>query len=535
MKVILLALNSKYIHTPLALWFLKSQIEGLSGISCEISDRTINEDQDNIIADVLSKKPDVLCFSVYIWNVDMIRKMVKVIKKAGDDPPRIVLGGPEVSFGVDENDDLRRYSDYIIRGEGELALKDYLLNGSRSDRFNVIDDLDILRSPYGEDELDKMGNRIVYYESSRGCPFKCSYCLSPATGRIRYFSLQRVMDDLSKILSHETGIIKFTDRTFNSDPKRAVQIVSFITEKNPKARIHFEITAHLLDDEIIDMFNSSKKGMFLLEMGIQSMNQTVLGAVGRSGFLNGAEEKIRRLITGGRVHVHLDLIAGLPYEDINSIKDSFDKLIKLKPHELQFGFLKLLKGAGINSQIEEHGYVFKTYPPYEIIKNRYLSFEQILKLKKIEKVFNRLYNSKLFIFSLDKLAGYYRDNVFQLFEELSEYFEENGYFQRSLPMKQLYSILYRFAGLRGIDLKEEILIDHLSTNRGYGLGKDFKPAENIKAQVFEKLSLLDKRFSHKSRQQILKEISFYPFSDGIRIFLHDTKDPLTGYYESMKL
>lgn len=537
MKVLLVALNSKYIHTPLALWYMKSTLDSCKGVTAEIIDRSINEDIDMIISDILSRSPQIVCFSIYIWNVEHVRKMIKIIKTIYPDI-KIVLGGPEVSYDIDEDDILAVYSDYIIKGEGESALKEYILEGKISTSYNIVEDLDKLRSPYTKEMLETAENKIIYFESSRGCPFNCTYCLSSTTKSVRYFSLARVKHDLKKILSYDVKIIKFADRTFNLQKERVKEIVAFFLKNPSRAKIHFEIVADILDDETIELFNNSPKGMFLLEIGIQSTKQETLKEIDRNDDVSKIKLNTLKLINKGRVHLHLDLIAGLPYEKLADFAVTLNDACAMSAHEIQIGFLKFLKGTKILKNALDHNYVYRDYPPYEIIQNKYISYLEINELKKLESVFNRIYNSKLFIETVRELMKHSKGDAYSLFSKMTRSFEKAGFFIRSISLKELSSMLYDFGLSENIDLKEKIVYDHLSTNRGFNLDERFISKSNIKKEVIDKLMTKEEIpsiFPEKNIQWIMKHISFYPFSEGPRIFIHEIKDPITGYYKSIRI
>ena len=537
MKVLLVALNSKYIHTPLALWYMKSTLDSCEGVTSEIFDRTINEDIDMIISDILSRSPQIICFSVYIWNIEHVRKIIKIIKTLYSEI-KIILGGPEVSYDIEENDIIATHSDHIIKGEGELALKQYVLSGIKSTSYNIIEDLDKLESPYTPELIKAAENRIIYFESSRGCPYNCTYCLSSTTKNVRYFSLDRVKFELKKILAYNVKIIKFADRTFNLNKERVKEIVGFFLENPSSANIHFEIVADILDDEIINMFNNSPRGMFLLEIGLQSTNQETLKEINRNDKVSKIKYNTLRLIDGRRVHLHLDLIAGLPHEKFLDFARTLNDACAMKAHEIQIGFLKFLKGTKIREEASKHDYVYKNYPPYEIIQSKYMSYLEMNELKKIENVFNRIYNSKLFIETVKRLLKHENGDAYSLFSKMTRFLETTGFFKRSISLKELSLILFDFGSSENIDLKEEIAFDHLSTNRGFNLDKKFLPEKNIKKMVIDKLKVTDeiiKIYPQKNIQWILKHISFYLFSDGIRVFIHEIKDPITGYFKNVRI
>lgn len=526
MNIVLAALNANYIHTPLGIWCLEKAIKGQLDINCVIIDKTINDDIDMILSDILECCPDVVCFSVYIWNVMNIRRLVHSIKQI-DKKIRIVLGGPEVSYGVTHDDDLYKYSDCIIKGEGETALCNYLINGTVPKGYCIEPEEAMMLPDYDEKIMEQCKNRLIYFETTRGCPYSCTYCLSSDPGKVRYFDIDKVKVNLLKILSNnKRHTIKFVDRTFNCNKERAKQLIRFINQHGGENQFHLELVPDLIDDETISLLNESVKGTYRIEAGLQTTNELTLQAVKRRSDPEKALLKIKKLRDGGRVHIHLDLIIGLPLEDMGSIKKSFNDAYALNPHELQIGFLKFLKGAPITDQAGEYGYKYSKYPPYEILGSRILSFTEIISLKKIESVFDRVYNSKLFITALSALYEHFGHDAFMLYDKMTTFLLAEGFFMRKLSYKELADKIDIFASEHGVCVTENIVYDHLSVSRGFALDKRFGPLTNVRKEV-------EKALFSEHDKSIMKRISFYPFKEGIRVFFHDEKDPLSGYFKSM--
>ncbi|HHW48406.1 MAG TPA: B12-binding domain-containing radical SAM protein, partial [Clostridiaceae bacterium] len=393
MRTVLVALNSKYIHSSLAPWYLKAACgDGCGEII--VLEYTINDDIENVLGEIYSLKPDVAAFSCYIWNIGKALRLSENLKKVLPSV-KIVLGGPEVSFDAEKIMEENQFIDYIITGEGEAAFKSLLTAlkdlkdepeksllssiGSLVYRFDgnifsnnpceLIKDLDQIPSPYTGEMLASTSDKVVYFESSRGCPFSCSYCLSSTIDGVRHFSLDRVKSELFKLIKAGVKLVKFVDRTFNCNKARAKEIFKFVIEHGENTAFHFEAAADLFDDEMIEMLSQAPSGRIQFEIGIQSTNMQTLAAVNRKSNLDRVFDNVRKLRQHGNIHLHLDLIAGLPYEDFCSFKTSFDAVYSLKPHNLQLGFLKMLKGSKIRREAYKYSYNYRSYPPYEVLGN----------------------------------------------------------------------------------------------------------------------------------------------------------------------
>ncbi|MFR3072373.1 MAG: DUF4080 domain-containing protein, partial [Paeniclostridium sp.] len=426
---------------------------------------TINNELDFILKDIYTNNYDVILFSTYIWNVNDIVKLCNNLKKVKPNI-KIALGGPEVTYDSEEAMKKYDFIDYILYGEGELIFRDftkYLIGDMKIEdvdgivyRSNdsiitnkpmkLLENLDLIPSPYEELDKKEYENRIVYYETSRGCPFNCQYCLSSAIEGLRYFSIDRVKKDLKKLIDARVSQIKFIDRTFNANKKFAMEIMKFLMENdNGYTTYHFEVTAHLLDDDMLEFLKDCKEGLFQFEIGVQSTNEKVLDAVGRRDDFKKLSYVVQKIASFRNIHQHLDLIAGLPYEDYSSFENSFNDVFNLGIEHLQLGFLKMIKGTGIRNQADEHEFRYKDYPPYEVLSNKFISYDEILKLKKIEDILERYYNSNNFSLSVKYIIeNYYSESAFKFFEEFATYFDEMGYFHLAQGKNQLYSILLDF-------------------------------------------------------------------------------------------
>lgn len=462
MKVIVTTLNSKFIHSNLAIRYLKAFTEDLCNI--EIEEYTINQHIDFIVSDLYKKKADIICFSTYIWNLNETLEICETLKIVNPNL-KILLGGPEVSFDPEvvlENND---FIDYIIFGEGELTFKEFIeykvmgsnnyegikglayRNGDKiikNENRDLIKDLNIIPSPY--DNIGKeFENKIIYYESSRGCPFNCAFCLSSTIKGVRYFDIERVKKDLGSLIDGKVRQVKFVDRTFNANKEYAKEIMNYIMEKDPvDINFHFEVTAHLLDDDMLEFISKAKEGLFQFEIGVQSTNDKTIEAIGRTTDFEKLSEVTRRIKSFNNIHQHLDLIAGLPYEGYDSFKNSFNDVYNLKPEKLQLGFLKLLKGSKLRAEEDKYGFKYLDKPPYEILENDFISYEDILKLHSIEDLVEKYFNEDYFSNSLDYIIKNHYEDPFSFYEELLEYWESRDYHKVSHSRDRLYDIFKEF-------------------------------------------------------------------------------------------
>ena len=510
MKILLTTLNSKFIHTNLAIRYIKESIKDLADV--EIREYTINNQLDYILKDIYLAGYDAVFFSTYIWNVYDIVKLCENLKKVN---PKLIigLGGPEVSY--DSEDAMAKYEfvDYILRGEGEIIMRDLVkyFNGEidikdvdgvtyrcdgeviKNKERELLKDLDLIPSPYENLNVKEYENRIVYYETSRGCPFNCQYCLSSAIKGLRYFSIDRVKRDLKKLIDAKVSQIKFIDRTFNANKKFAKEIMKFLMENdNGYTTYHFEVTAHLLDDDMLEFLKDCKEGLFQFEIGVQTTNQEALDAVGRRDDFEKLSHVVKTIESYQNIHQHLDLIAGLPYEGYDSFEKSFNDVFALQIEQLQLGFLKMIKGTGMRARAEEFEYEYKNYAPYEVLCNKFISYDEILKLKDIEDILERYYNSNNFSLSVKYIIeNYYSESAFKFFEDFANYFNEMGYFHLAQGKNQLYSILADFYKEKigeNYDLFMEILkYDYVSLGKISSVPNIFNKLEvkDMKARVHE--------------------------------------------------
>ncbi len=544
MKILLTTLNSKFIHTNLAIRYLKQMVKDIEDINVDIREYTINNELDFILKDIYTNNYDVILFSTYIWNVNDIVKLCNNLKKVKPNI-KIALGGPEVTYDSEEAMKKYDFIDYILYGEGELIFRDftkYLMGDMKIEdvdgivyRSNdsiitnkpmkLLENLDLIPSPYEELDKKEYENRIVYYETSRGCPFNCQYCLSSAIEGLRYFSIDRVKKDLKKLIDARVSQIKFIDRTFNANKKFAMEIMKFLMENdNGYTTYHFEVTAHLLTDDMLEFLKDCKEGLFQFEIGVQSTNEKVLDAVGRRDDFKKLSYVVQKIASFRNIHQHLDLIAGLPYEDYSSFENSFNDVFNLGIEHLQLGFLKMIKGTGIRNQADEHEFRYKEYPPYEVLYNKYISYNEILKLKDIEEILERYFNSKNFVLSMRYIIhNYYKESPFKFFEEFATYFNDNGYFNASQGKNQLYKILVDFytdkINIETELFKEIVKYDYISLGKTSNVPAfmdkvevdDFKNRCHLFLQNEGNILKYIPRFENTPAKQIIKYVHFETF------------------------
>ncbi len=414
MKHLLIALNSQYVHTNLAVRYLHAAC-AVQGLSVDVREYTVNQDSAMLLTEIVDLQPDTAAFSCYIWNIELALRLCSDLKSVMPGV-KILLGGPEVSFRAQTLLIDHPYIDFVLCGEGEAQYPSLLHSietgctipaGEPPDTYPVVPDLDALPSPYTPDMLRSLGGRIIYYESSRGCPFGCAYCLSPACGRVRAFSLDRVALDLRALTEAGVSLIKFVDRTFNHNRSRTLALLSLLRALPGNTRYHFEIGGDLLDEEVIEALCAFPPGTLQLEMGVQSTHTPTLAAVGRAEDTDKLLRGARLLMDSGRVHLHLDLIAGLPFEGETELEASFNTVYAVRPHTLQLGFLKLLHGSALRRDADKYGIVFRAYPPYEVLETPWMPAHTLLALKQTEEALDRLYNSGRFARTLRYLERFF--------------------------------------------------------------------------------------------------------------------------------
>ena len=466
MRVLLSALNAKYVHSNLAVHCLKEYARFSFDGEIDVVEYTINQQFNEILRDIYLKKPDLIGFSCYIWNIATVMRLVVELKKVLPDT-QLWLGGPEVSY--DSVEMLTKYPQLsgIIKGEGEVAFIGLLEGESleyipgitfRDEKGQIRDnlpppplELDSLPFPY--QDLKSFANRIIYYESSRGCPFSCSYCLSSAEGQARFRSLDKVKEELKTFIEKGIERVKFVDRTFNCNGERARAIWKHIQENdNGKINFHFEIAADLLEEEDFQLLGGMRQGLVQFEIGVQSTHSLTLKEINRTMDFEKVARAVKRLKSSRNIHLHLDLIAGLPMEDIQSFATSFNQVYGLKAQKLQLGFLKLLKGSSLEKRKEAYDLVTGETPPYEVMATKWLSFYEILRIKSVEETLEIYYNSRQFLHSINWLEKEF-SSPFYLYESLGAFYSGNDYGASHHSREKRYEILFEF--VKSLALSEE--------------------------------------------------------------------------------
>lgn len=460
-KILLVAINSKYIHSNLAVLSLKTAATPYDD-NVSIAEYTINNRMEDVLRGIYEQHPDVIGFSCYIWNISMVKELISELNKLLPKVP-VWLGGPEVTYCAPEY--VYTYSNVagVMKGEGELIFKEitacYMEN--RIEDLKLIPGVVMCQNgeltdnpcppPVNMNEInvkydtDILEHKIIYYESSRGCPFSCSYCLSSVDKMLRFRDSHRVREDLKMFIEHGVKQVKFVDRTFNCRKSHAMDIWRFIKENDRGiTNFHFEIAADLLDDEEIELLNSMRPGLVQLEIGVQSTNCYTIEAIHRKMDLKKLEYNIRKIRQSGNIHIHLDLIAGLPYEDFTSFAKSFNDIYNMKPDQLQLGFLKLLHGSLMREEKDKYGIVCIDKPPYEVLFTNWLSYEDVLKLKLTENVVEMFYNSAMAVTGLKYMESFFTD-AFSMYMRMGVLYDEI-YPSGSLPSRNAkYELLYEFA------------------------------------------------------------------------------------------
>lgn len=474
MNILLTAINAKYIHSNLAVYSLRAYAAG----KCErykeeigIAEYTINQPLDQILMDLYKRKPEVLCFSCYLWNIEYVEQLVAELGKIMPQTD-IWLGGPEVSYHASHM--LEQFPQVygIMRGEGEetfLELAEFYYNNSGKsleqcekvqrlkeivgitfrDGEEIIETadrsvMDLSKVPFVYEDLDVFKNKIIYYESSRGCPFSCSYCLSSIDKCLRFRDLELVKKELQFFIDHEIPQVKFVDRTFNCKHSHSMEIWSYIKEHDKgKTNFHFEVAADLLNEEELNLISTMRPGLIQLEIGVQSTNEQTIKEIHRTMKFSQVTEVVNRVHAAKNIHQHLDLIAGLPFEDYNSFHKSFCDVYALRPEQLQLGFLKVLKGSYMEEKTKDYELLYQNRPPYEVLSTKWLPYSDVIRLKGLEEMVEVYYNSRQFEHTMELLEQVFGD-AFVMFEEMSNYYEEHGYYGVNHHRVARYEILYAF-------------------------------------------------------------------------------------------
>ena len=540
MKILLVACNAKYIHSNLAVYDLQAYASDYAD-HIVLKEYTINQQKDDIMRDIYLEHPDVVCVSCYIWNLSFVKELMADLTKILPDAD-FWAGGPEVSYDAEkfltENPEFKG----VMVGEGEETFRELAGYYVEKDPQNLKDMtgvcyrdgdqiihngwrqiMDLSKIPFIYKDLSDFKNRIIYYESSRGCPFSCSYCLSSIDKKLRFRDTEMVKKELQFFIDNKVPQVKFVDRTFNCKHDHAMAIWKYINEHdNGVTNFHFEISADLLREEELQEMSTMRPGLIQLEIGVQSTNPDTIKAIHRTmdfGKLKGIVERIHSF---GNIHQHLDLIAGLPYEDYDSFRHSFNDVYALKPQQLQLGFLKVLKGSHMMEMCQEYGIVYKTREPYEVLSTKWLDYDHVLKLKTVENMVEVYYNSGQFQNTLEYLEGFFPD-AFSIYERLGNFYMEKGYGDVSHTRMRRYEILLEF-----LENVPEISQDRAKDRMVYdlylrenlksrpGFAKDQKPFER---QIWD----------FRKREKVAKNAHVEVFADGtVLLFDYADRDPLTN-------
>ncbi|WP_100399697.1 B12-binding domain-containing radical SAM protein [Bacillus sp. FJAT-44742] len=515
MKVVISTLNAKYIHTCLALRCLKAYAE--PDYQLEMAEYTIKDPAMNIVTSLFEKEPDVIGFSCYIWNIEETIQVVSMLKKIRPELT-IVLGGPEVSYDTKYWMERIPEVDFIVMGEGEESFKHLLqeiegeqkyhfLFGTayRKDGEVVISpprpkfNLNEMNSPYRfAEDLSELGKRITYFETSRGCPFSCQFCLSSIETGVRYFDMEKIKDDLLYLIDNGAKMIKFVDRTFNIKRDYALEIFDFLIKNHKGCQFQFEITADIMRPEVLDFLNkNAPKGLFRFEIGVQSTNDATNELVKRRQNFKKLQRTVTMVKEGGKIDQHLDLIAGLPEEDYTRFKQTFNDVFEMRPEELQLGFLKMLRGTGLRLRAEDYGYVYMDHAPYEMLKNNILSFSDISRIKRVEDVLEKYWNDHRMDHTIEYLVEHTFSTPFDFFQDFGDYWEKQGWSRIGHQLEDLFLRLHEF--LLDIDTEHLSVIEGLM-KYDYFLHQKHKPRK-----VWWEHSL-----SKKEHSSLLKSLAHAP-------------------------
>ena len=540
MKILLAACNAKYIHSNLAVYDLQAYAAKYAD-HIILKEYTINQQKDDIMRDIYLEHPDVVCVSCYIWNISFVKELMADLTKILPDAD-FWAGGPEVSYDAEkflaENPEFTG----VMVGEGEetfLELSGHYIEQSPADLKDITgvcyrdgekivhngwrQIMDLSSIPFIYKDLADFKNRIIYYESSRGCPFSCSYCLSSIDKKLRFRDTEMVKKELQFFIDNKVPQVKFVDRTFNCKHDHAMAIWKYINEHdNGVTNFHFEISADLLREEELQEMSTMRPGLIQLEIGVQSTNPDTIKAIHRTMDFEKLKGIVNRIHSFGNIHQHLDLIAGLPYEDYDSFRKSFNDVYALKPQQLQLGFLKVLKGSHMMEMCQEYEIVYKTREPYEVLSTRWLDYDHVLKLKNVENMVEVYYNSGQFQNTLEYLEGFFPD-AFSIYEGLGRFYMEKGYGDVSHTRMRRYEILLEF-----LENVPEISIDKVKDQMVYdlylrenlksrpGFAKDQKPFER---QIWD----------FRKREKVAKNAHVEVFADGkVLLFDYADRDPLTN-------
>ena len=548
MKILLAACNAKYIHSNLAVYDLKAYSSDYDK-EVFLREYTINQPKDEILKDIYGSGADVVCFSCYIWNISFVRELIRDLAKILPETA-FWVGGPEVSYDAEKILTEMPEVTGVLVGEGEKTFHDlleYYIDGKGSlgeirgiayrdgeeIRHNGWRELmNLSEIPFVYQHLEEFENRIIYYESSRGCPFSCSYCLSSIDKKLRFRDLELVKKELQFFLDHKVPQVKFVDRTFNCKHEHAMAIWKYILEHdNGVTNFHFEVSADLLRDEEMDLMAKMRPGLIQLEIGVQSTNQETIRAIHRHMDLDKLERCVDRVHSFRNIHQHLDLIAGLPYEDYDTFHRSFNDVYQMKPDQLQLGFLKVLKGSLMKEEAEKYGIVHKEKEPYEVLSTKWLPYGDVLKLKAVESMVEVYYNSGQFQHTLEYLVPLAKD-AFTFYESLGAFYEKKGYSEISHSRMRRYEILLEY-----LQEETDVSVEKASQKMLYDLYLREKlkkrPSFAPDQKVYETAI-----WDYRKANHIPKTAHIEVFEDGRAVlFDYERRDPLSNnaYTETIQL
>ena len=548
MKILLAACNAKYIHSNLAVYDLKAYSSDYDK-EVLLREYTINQPKDEILKDIYGSGADVVCFSCYIWNISFVRELIRDLAKILPETA-FWAGGPEVSYDAEKFLTEMPEMTGVLVGEGEKTFHDlleYYIDGKESlgeirgiayrdgeeIRHNGWRELmNLSEIPFVYQHLEEFENRIIYYESSRGCPFSCSYCLSSIDKKLRFRDLELVKKELQFFLDHKVPQVKFVDRTFNCKHEHAMAIWKYILEHdNGVTNFHFEVSADLLRDEEMDLMAKMRPGLIQLEIGVQSTNPETIRAIHRHMDLDKLKRCVDRVHSFRNIHQHLDLIAGLPYEDYGTFHRSFNDVYQMKPDQLQLGFLKVLKGSLMQGEAEKYGIVHKEKEPYEVLSTNWLPYGDVLKLKAVESMVEVYYNSGQFQHTLEYLVPLAKD-AFTFYESLGAFYEKKGYSEISHSRMRRYEILLEY-----LQEETDVSVEKVSQKMLYDLYLREKlkkrPSFAPDQKVYETAI-----WDYRKANHIPKTAHIEVFEDGRAVlFDYERRDPLSNnaYTEMIQL
>ena len=538
MKILLAACNAKYIHSNLAVYDLQAYASEYTD-HIILKEYTINQQKDDIMRDIYLEHPDVVCVSCYIWNISFVKELMSDLAKILPDAD-FWAGGPEVSYDAEKFLSENPEFTGVMVGEGEETFQElsgYYVKKNQEKLENITgicyrdgekiihngwrQIMDLSSIPFIYKDLSEFKNRIIYYESSRGCPFSCSYCLSSVDKKLRFRDIEMVKKELQFFIDHKVPQVKFVDRTFNCKHDHAMAIWKYINDHdNGVTNFHFEISADLLREEELQEMSTMRPGLIQLEIGVQSTNPDTIKAIHRTMDFEKLKGIVDRIHSFGNIHQHLDLIAGLPYEDYDSFRNSFNDVYALKPQQLQLGFLKVLKGSHMMEMCHEYGIVYKNREPYEVLSTKWLDYDHVLKLKNVENMVEVYYNSGQFQKTLEYAESFFPD-AFSIYEGLGIFYMEKGYGDVSHTRMRRYEILLEYLetvpGISRAEVADRMILDlYLRENL------KSRPGFAGNQKPYEKLV-----WDYRKRAHVPKNAHVEVFGNGRALYFdYNRKDPL---------